>query len=100
MVVEIEGFIQFRSPVFAIGLTKNILIKLTNSLNCLCNKPIYNILITWESTEAESARLHRESFITSLNSWIHQRVLIRALSYSARFVDQVISIDYQYFYKC
>ncbi|KAL5969694.1 hypothetical protein TSMEX_002570 [Taenia solium] len=88
MVGEIEGFVQFRSPIFTIGASNNILVKVTTSLNCLCTEPIYNVIITYKSQENESSRGHREAFIALLDGWMHQRVRFHGLNRATLFSDQ------------
>ena len=97
MATEIEGYIQFRSPVFTVEASQNIMIQITRYLNCFCTKPICNILITWETSEAESARAHREAFVRSLDRWIHRRVIFRALDCRIPITSQVRC---QLYYLC
>nr|CDS23662.1 hypothetical protein EgrG_000924800 [Echinococcus granulosus] len=85
----IEGFIQFRSPVFTVGASHNTFVKVTTSLNCLCTKPIYNVLITHKPHESESFRVHREAFIASLDRWMHQRVRFHGLDRATLFSGQL-----------
>lgn len=89
MICEIEGFVQFRSPIFTVGASNNILVKVTTCLNCLCTEPIYNVLITYKSEEGESSRGHREAFIASLDGWMHQRVRFHGLNRATLFSGRV-----------
>lgn len=85
---DIDGFIQFRSPVFMIGASNTVMVKLTSSLNCLCEKPIYNIIIAWKADE-EHMQLHVESFLHSIDELMHRRVRIHKLSPATLFRNKV-----------
>ncbi|VDM21766.1 unnamed protein product [Hydatigera taeniaeformis] len=93
MVDEVEGFIQFRSPIFAVGASNSIMVKVTTSLNCLCTKPIYDVVISNEFQDTEAYCEQREAFIALLDGWMHQRVRFVGLERATLFSGQLNEVE-------
>ncbi|VDD74954.1 unnamed protein product [Mesocestoides corti] len=84
----IVGFIQFRSPIFKMDDSLNILVKVTSVLNCLCTEPIGHLLIAWPASAPEKTAAHREAFVAELDRRMHQRVRIGGLTKATLYPGQ------------